>query len=75
VQTFPSHLFLSRNVCLHDGHELVQRGNLGPALRALNDAVPDGGAMDCEIAGAAIPTLQHLFVFALRHQSIGGSIV
>jgi hypothetical protein len=53
-----SFLFLALNVCLHDGHELLQRGNLGPALRALNDAVPDGGAMDGESGGAALTTLQ-----------------
>src|SRR5215218_220689 len=67
----PSFLFLPPDVCLHDGDELVQRANLGPALGALNDAVPDCRAMDREGAGAALTTLQQVLVFAPRHRSSG----
>ena len=57
-------------VCLDDGHELVKRADHGPALCTLNDAVPDGGAMDREGAGAALTTLQQEPVFAPTHRSM-----
>ena len=71
VQMLPPPPFQFLKMCLDDGHELVKRADHGPALCTLNDAVPDGGAMDCEIAGAALTTLQKVVVFAPRHRSIG----
>jgi hypothetical protein len=69
--TFPSILFVTLDACLDGSHELVQWTNLGVAACALNDSVLPCGAMYLEHTGAALRTLQHVFVFAPVHQPIG----
>jgi hypothetical protein len=69
--TFPSLLFVTLDACLDRSHELVQWADRGVAACTLNDGVLPCGAMDFEHTGAALRTLQHVFVFVPMHERIG----